>query len=159
MPPRYATSERIVTIEQWGGRGQIATVWAVLPTKIIVYRVEGSGRDKLLRIVSVVKKEEEKFRQLVSAIHAESRGKVWLPSGVSDGFMMRVSFTDDGSFRDDRIEIQNHWRAEFEELVAAISEKVPADLRITFKEDLKRMPTTVGIPIVSIPIKEYYRVP
>jgi hypothetical protein len=154
-----ATAERFVTIEQWGSRGQVATVWAVTPSKITVYEVEASERDKLLRVVSIEKNEEEKLRRLTAAIPTGSRGKVWLPRGVFDGIMMRISFSADGSFRDDRIEVQNHWRPEFEDLVAAISEQMPADLKITFKEVLERMSKPVDIPIVGVPIKEYYRGP
>ena len=156
-PRRYAASDRVVTIEQWGARSRVATVWAVTPSKIIVFRIEPGVADKLLAEIPISADEKAQIQRLVAGIDSKSRGKVWFPP-IDDGFFLRVSFTQDGALRDDRIEIWNHWREEFASLLTYVSERMPEGARITFKAKLEEWNLPRGAPIEVRAIRDYYGV-
>jgi hypothetical protein len=156
-PPRIAASDRIVTLEQWGGRGNDALVWAVRPTEITIYHIFSSTPDEVLATVPIQKEEAEEIRNVVSEIGKAERGKVWFDANVFDGTMLRISFSASGDLRADRIEVANHWRPEFKKLIDLISSKSPEKWRIGFRERVAHLERGHNVDIRCISVREYYR--
>jgi hypothetical protein len=155
-PPKIANSDRIVTIEQWGGRGNEALVWAVRPTDITIYHIFSSAPDDVITTVSITKEESDEIRNLASGINTSDRGKIWFDANVRDGSMLRISFTANGDLRDDRIEVENNWRPEFQRLIEAVSKKAPEKWKIRFKERIAHLEQYHNAKIRCISVKDYY---
>jgi hypothetical protein len=158
FPPRIAASERVVTLEQWGGRGNDALVWAVRPTEIVIYHVFSSTPDELLATVPIESRLRDAIRAAVAKIKEPMRGKVWFDPEVFDGSMLRISFSPDGDLRHDRIEVANYWRPDFGELVELVSSACPEKWKIRFGERVAHLEEggrKANIRCVSV--KEYYR--
>lgn len=156
FPPHIAASERIVTLEQWGGRLNEALVWAVRPSELVIYFVQSSTPDELLATVPLKKEEADAIRAAVSEIGESQRGKVWFDADVMDGSMLRISFSPDGGFRPDRIEVANHWRPEFQRLVELISSRSPEKWKISFRERIAHLEDGRKADIRCVSVKEYY---
>lgn len=155
-PPRIAPADRIVTLEQWGGRGNEALVWAVRPAELVVYYIFSSTRNELLATVALTKEESEAIVKLVAKIGKSDRGKVWFDANVQDGSMLRISFSPDGDLRQDRVEVANHWRPEFQELITRVSAKAPEKWKIRFRERVAHLEQGHKADIKSLSVKEYY---
>lgn len=156
FPPRIAASERIVTLEQWGGRGNDAIVWAVRPTELVIYHVFSSTPDEILATVPLKKEVTDAIRTSVSEIGKSARGKVWFDANVMDGSMLRISFSPDGDLRPDRIEVANHWRPEFQTLIELISSVSPEKWKIRFRERVARLEHDHKADIRCVSVKKYY---
>lgn len=156
FPPRIAASERIVTLEQWGGRGNDAIVWAVRPTELVIYHVFSSTPDELLVTVPLKKEVSETIRASVSEIGKAARGKVWFDANVMDGSMLRISYSPDGDLRPDRIEVHNHWRPEFQKLIELVSSVAPEKWKIRFRERVAHTEHWHLADIRCVSVKEYY---
>lgn len=156
FPPRIADSERLVTLGQWGGRGNEAIVWAVRPAELVIYHVSSSTPDELLATVPLKKDTFDAIRKAVSAIEGNARGKVWFDANVFDGSVLRISFSPDGDLRDDRIEVANHWRPEFRELITLVSAASPDEWKIRFQERVARLEHQPKADIRCVSVKEYY---
>lgn len=160
--PAFAKDDRVVTLEHWGRKA--ATVWAVQSDRIVVYRVFDTAEpDQFLAEVPITKEQGEKIRISVRALSNDVRGRVYMPRGVSDGTMLRVSFTPDGHFANDRIEVQNLWLSWLEGLSQAISETMPEAFEVRFKEQIdernRMLNWPTDWPTDTITIEKYYEVP
>jgi len=160
--PAFAKDSRVVTLEHWGSHA--ATVWAVQPDRIVVYKVfDTAESDQLLAEVPITKAQSEKISAGVSSIPKEVRGRVYVPRGVLDGTMLRVSFTPDGHFANDRIEIQNLWLPWLADVTQAISEVLPQEQKIRFKEQIeernRELKWPADWPTETITIEKYYEEP
>ena len=62
FPPRIAGSERIVTLEQWGGRGNDAIVWAIRPAELVIYHIFSSTPDELLVTVPLKGRNRDRLK-------------------------------------------------------------------------------------------------
>lgn len=160
--PTFAKDRRIATIEHWGRNA--ATVWAVQSDRIVVYKVFDTAEpDQLLAEVPITREQSEKIRACVSAIPKEVRGRVYMPRGVFDGTMLRISFTPDGHFANDRIEVQNLWLPWLAGVTQAISEVMPEERKIRFKEQIDErnhmLQWRADWPTETITIEKYYEVP
>ena len=154
-PPAFAKSGRIITVEHWGHAEAI--VWAVQQDRVVVYRVfDTDAPDELLADIPIAKAQVEKIKQAVSAIPKELRSRLYRPRGVLDGTMLRLTFTTDGQFASDRIEVQNLWFPWLGDIVAAISNVVPEARKIRFKEAIEKRNRRPDLPIETISIDEYY---
>ena len=161
-PSAFAKTDRIVTVEHWG-RGE-ATVWAVQKDRVVIYKVyDTASPDELLAEIPIKKDQADKIRKTADAIPKEVRGRVHFPRGVFDGSMMRISFTSDGHFASDRIEIQNLWFFWLGDTVQAISEVMPEARKIRFKEmieeRIRALKWRADWPVESILIDDYYKAP
>jgi hypothetical protein len=157
-PPAFAKTDRVVTVEQWG-RGE-ATVWAVQPDRIVVYKIFDTAEpDQKLAEIPIKREDADRIRNAVDAIPKELRGQVYLPRDVYDGVMLRLSFTTDGHYTSDRIEVQNLWFQWLGQSIEAISATMPAERRIPFKETVERQALRANWPTKSISIDEYYKQP
>jgi hypothetical protein len=156
FPPRIAGSERIVTLEQWGGRGNDAIVWAVRPAELVIYHIFGSTPDELLVTVPLKNEESDAIRDLVMKIEKSARGKVWFDANVFDGSMLRISFSPEGGLRHDRIEVANHWRPEFQELLELVSSVSPEKWKIRFRERVAHLEHEHKADIKCVSVQEYY---
>jgi hypothetical protein len=145
FPPRIAASERIVTLEQWGGRGNDAIVWAVRPTELIIYHVFSSTPDEILATVPLKKEVTDVIRASVSEIKKSARGKVWFDANVMDG-----------DLRADRIEVANHWRPEFQKLIELVSSASPEKWKIRFRERIAHLEREHKADIQCVSVKKYY---
>lgn len=154
----FANSGRIVTVVQsYGGAGPHWTVWAVQPERIVVY--EQSGRsgisDKPLGETLLTSEQAQALRRAVAKISPASKGRVWFSPDVSDGVVLSIHFTADGSDRDDDIALVNVWRPEFRDLCSCISSALPPKMKITFEEIIGRRADQPRLPVVSQSTKEY----
>ncbi len=133
-----------------------AIVWAVRPSELVIYFISSSVPDESLATVPLKKEESDAIRDLVSKIGKPERGKVWFDANVMDGSLLRISFTKDGDLRDDRIEVENHWRPEFQLLIARISEKTPIKWKIRFKERVAHLESGHKADIRCVAVTERY---
>lgn len=156
FPPLIANADRIVTLEQWGGRGNEALVWAVRSSEITIYRIFSSTPDEVIATVPITKEEAKEIRNLVSGIAMRDRGKVWYDAKVLDGSMLRISFAANGDLRDDRIEVENSWRPEFQGLIESVSKQVPERWKIRFKERVAHLDQNHKAEIRCVSVKDYY---
>jgi hypothetical protein len=156
FPPRIAASDRIVTLEQWSGRGNEAIVWAVRPTELVIYYVFSSTPDEPLATVPLKKEVVDAIRKSVSEVGKSARGKVWFDANVMDGSMLRFSFSPDGGLRPDRIEVANHWRPEFQKLIELVSSASPEKWKIRFRERIAHLEREHKADIQCVSVKDYY---
>ena len=86
-----------------------------------------------------------------------------MPRGVLDGTMLRISFTADGHFASDRIEVQNLWLPWLSAVTEAISAPMPDAEKIQFREQIERRNRMLNWradwPTDVIPIEKYYAAP
>lgn len=72
--------------------------------------------------------------------------------------MMRISFSSDGSLRNDRVELQNVWLPDFAPLVDALNAILPPKTRVTFPQDVEEQARAYprGRDHESKTIRDYY---
>lgn len=158
-PIPFATDERFVTVVQaYGGAGPHWTVWAVQPGRLTIYTQSGSsGRpDKLLARLSISREQEAEIRRAAATLRRSAKGRAWYSPDIMDGISLSVSFSIDGTLRDDDIVLENVWRPEFKALCESISGLSPSSLQISFSGLITSESFHRDRTVVSIPVRDYY---
>ncbi|MBX3736189.1 MAG: hypothetical protein KF715_05835 [Candidatus Didemnitutus sp.] len=148
---------RILTIEYWHGRS--ATVWSCESHVVRRFERDDNGTiDRNATSFAINNACVEALKQAIVDIPRQSRGRVYY-THVQDGIMLRISFSSDGSLRDDRVEVQNSWLPELSTLIETLDRMLPPDARVTFRADVEaRVRTSPGYrgDQKSKTVREYY---
>jgi hypothetical protein len=161
--PVFAPKDRVITVEQWSRTE--ALVWAVQPNQIVLYRMfDTLAPDELVAVRPIGPSDLKLIQDAIAKIPTDVFGKLFWHGGTLHGPMVRLNFTRDGSYIDQRIEVCGVWPEWLKAPMDSISAALPVDLRITIEDEQRKYQKRLSEsgtfpPIRTLPIKEYYRPP
>ncbi|MFO1447259.1 MAG: hypothetical protein U1F61_03690 [Opitutaceae bacterium] len=119
---RLNPAGRLISIIGWPLRG--GTEWIVTPGRLLQIQRPGRGAtdDELEREVPLTPREMDRFTQTIEALRKARKGVAYRAANVVDGVLFRFRYSEDGSFADDDIILENIWHPDFAEIFALLLE-------------------------------------
>jgi len=138
LPVQFAKTDRIVTIESWYQNR--AVVWAVQNSQIVIYKEgdEIGARDNLLATQPISTAQLTAIQHAVGSLPSDAFGyRFSLDSGTHPP-LLRLHFTEDGKWANNRIEVTAYSPSWLKQLFGAVSAACPAEWKVDYDDSVMK---------------------